>query len=102
MAHGSQMGSSPQELRTMLRITRAESTTPSTLLTLEGRLVGPWVTVLRDECQSTDGAVVLNLAQVNFADDAGVTLLRRLTSRGVRLQGASAFVSELLKEGMMR
>lgn len=86
----------------MLRITRTESTTESTLLNLEGRLVGPWVTVLRDECRTTDGAVVLNLAQVNYADDAGVTLLRRLTSGGVRLQGASAFVSELLKEGITR
>jgi ABC-type transporter Mla MlaB component len=75
----------------MLRITSDQ-----THLKLEGRLVGPWVTLLRRECRSRPN-VALDLSEVVFVDSAGVSLLARLVARGAQLRAASPFIAELLK-----
>jgi ABC-type transporter Mla MlaB component len=90
---------------TMLRITIDDLTPEKTRLTLEGRLVGPWVTVLRQECRALScdrREVSLNLAHVTFVDASGVSLLRRLSDEGIAVHVTSAFVSELLNPGTIR
>lgn len=69
-------------------------------LRLEGRVVGPWVAELRQICESPirDGSkLILDLAEVSFADDKGVALLSSLRSRGAKLLNATPFVKEQLK-----
>jgi hypothetical protein len=80
----------------MLRITRHDLNTDTTLLALEGRLVGPWVALLRRECHSLT-SVTLDLAGVGFVDAAGLALIRRLQARGAELRSPSPFLAELLK-----
>jgi hypothetical protein len=41
----------------------------------------------------------LNLADVSFADAAGIVLLKELRSRGVGLMDANLFMTEQLKDG---
>jgi len=77
----------------MLRISHDRTTGH---VRLEGQLVGPWVEELHRVC---DGhAVVLDVRDVTFADEAGVALLRALQARQVKLTGCSPFLAEQLKE----
>jgi len=83
----------------MLRITNLTDEPALPLLKAEGRLVGPWVILLRRHCRKllNDGRTVdLDLSAVTYVDQAGLALLRDLVGRGVRLHACSAFVSELL------
>jgi ABC-type transporter Mla MlaB component len=80
----------------MLRVTRHDLNPDTTLLALEGRLVGPWVALLRRECRSLS-SITLDLASVGFVDAAGLALIRRLQARGAQLRSPSPFVAELLK-----
>ena len=84
----------------MLRITPAESGDNHIVLRLEGRIAGPWVTELWNVCEQAldDGkALVLNLAEVSFLDNAGVNLLTEIRGRGIALAECSPFVTEQLK-----
>ena len=86
----------------MLRITLDE-TTSETQFILEGRLAGVWVTELRDVVMSSDTAaesISLNLTQVQFADEQGVSLLRELIASGVTIREASPFIWELLRQAV--
>jgi ABC-type transporter Mla MlaB component len=68
-------------------------------LKLEGQLLGAWVDELNAACERHFATAVscrLDLRHVSFVDDAGVALLRTLIDKGVRLDGCSGFVSELL------
>ena len=67
-------------------------------LALEGRLVGPWVDELQrvvDEASDRQGLTV-DLRGLEFADGAGVSLLRALRGAGSRLVGGSGFVGALI------
>ena len=84
----------------MLRITPIESSDHYIILRLEGRIAGPWVTELWNACEEPIGegkALVLNLAEVSFLDNAGVNLLTRIHARGIVLADCSPFVAEQLK-----
>jgi anti-anti-sigma regulatory factor len=83
----------------MLRITLIESGNHRTILRLEGRLSGPWVSELGEACETAlrGGALVLDLAEVSFRDAAGIDLLTSIQTRGVELVDCSMFVSEQLK-----
>jgi anti-anti-sigma regulatory factor len=76
----------------MLRIT-THSTTDSLTFQLEGRLVGPWVTELRDCWRRTSRegkrAVHIDLRAVTYVDAAGEELLADLYR-----QGADLFASD--------
>lgn len=83
----------------MLRITIDNTTTEIHFL-LEGSLAGPWITELRDVVLSSDSTpnlISLNLTNVHFADEQGLSLLRELIAWGVTLRAASPFIRELLK-----
>jgi anti-anti-sigma regulatory factor len=79
----------------MLRITTTERNT----LKLEGRVVGPWVAELRravaEQC-AISARVVLDLAEVTYADAEGTRLLRELRLLPADLRNPSPFVAELL------
>lgn len=69
-------------------------------LKLEGRLVGPWVTELKNACEQhlpEHRAISLDLADVTFADGAGLSLLLRLRAQGVTLMNCSPFLEEELR-----
>ena len=69
-------------------------------LKLEGRLIGPWVAELKNACEHHLAArkpVSLDVADVSFADRAGLALLLHLRARGVKLLNCSPFLEEELR-----
>jgi ABC-type transporter Mla MlaB component len=87
----------------MLRITIVESSKIAVTLRIEGRITGPWVEELRTACHvhtfPDDVQLSVDLADISFADAAGIALLRELRTRGVGLIRATPFLAEQLKEG---
>ena len=87
----------------MLRITIVESSEIAVTLRVEGRITGPWVEELRIVCDvyafPDDVQLSLELADISFADAAGVGLLKELRNRGAGLVGANPFLAEQLKDG---
>ena len=96
---------SPEAIRetAMLRITVVESSEIAVTLRVEGRITGPWVEELRTACRvhTFPGEVQLSLelADISFADAAGIALLKELRNRGVGLIGTTPFLTEQLKNG---
>jgi anti-anti-sigma regulatory factor len=87
----------------MLRITVVESSRIAVTLRVEGRITGSSVEELRTACNvhtfADEVQLSLELADVSFADAAGILLLKQLGSRGVSLLRANPFMAEQLKEG---
>ena len=87
----------------MLRITVLESSKIAVTLRVEGRITGPWVEELRTACNvhtvPEEVQLSLELADISFADAAGIALLRELRNRGVGLIGTTPFLTEQLKDG---
>jgi anti-anti-sigma regulatory factor len=84
----------------MLRITPVSTNEPATLLRVEGKITGPWVSELRDACHSTladHGGLKLDCSAVSYIDLSGLQLLRDLQRRGTTLVRCSNLVSELLR-----
>jgi len=88
----------------MLKISLAEMANSNTTLRLEGRLVGPWVGELRQICEplvSNGTQLAVDLTEVTFADENGVSLLAGLRARGARLLNALPFVEEQLRSASL-
>jgi anti-anti-sigma regulatory factor len=87
----------------MLRITVVESSRSAVTLRVEGRITGSAVEELRTACDmhtfANEVQLSLDLADVSFADAAGILLLKELGNRGVDLVRANPFMVEQLKEG---
>ena len=89
----------------MLRITTHSS---PDLLTfrLEGRLVGPWVTELRDCWRRTPSrdnrAVQIDLRAVTFVDAAGEELLADLYRQGADLLASGCQMKAVIAEIALR
>jgi hypothetical protein len=87
----------------MLRITVVESSRSAVTLRVEGRIAGSSVEELRTACDvhtfADEVKLSLELADVSFADAAGILLLKELGSRGVGLVRANPFMAEQLKAG---
>lgn len=84
----------------MLKISESKPIRQTVTLRLDGRVVGPWVSELQQICESLVTAgnkLVLDLAEVSFADQGGVTLLGNLKTRGIKLLNLAPFVEEQLK-----
>lgn len=84
----------------MLKISEDKSGKQSTILRLEGRIVGPWVGELQKICEPREGdrkKLTLDLAEVSFADEQGLVLLSSLQARGIKLLNPTPFVEEQLK-----
>lgn len=85
----------------MLKIT-AERCGQSLSLTLEGRVEGPWVDVLRrtwTDAMSHDGSqkVTMDFGGVSFADTASRQLLLSMKNKGVALTKVSGFMRKILE-----
>ena len=84
----------------MLRIATTSESGTSATLTVEGRLIGPWVDELRRACQRvlvTGADLRLDLHEVAFVERGGLELLKSLVDRGVTIVNCPAFVREQLK-----
>ena len=86
----------------MLRITVVESSRIAVTLRVEGRITGPWVEELRTACDvhtfPDEVQLSLDLADISFADAAGIALLRELRNRGVGLIHTTPFLAEQLND----
>ena len=71
---------------------------PPVALALDGRLTGDEVAELRRAIDEIGGEVLLDLAGLQFADRPGVSALRELKAQGVRIAGASPYITLLLGE----
>jgi hypothetical protein len=84
-----------------MKITVVESSSVAARLRVEGRVMGRWVEELRSTCDLQglrDGVrLTLDLADVSFADAAGIELLKELRLRSVVLVNPSSLVAEQLK-----
>jgi anti-anti-sigma regulatory factor len=88
----------------MLKISENEPGKRTTTLRLEGRVVGPWVDELKQVCEPLvkNGCnLALDLTEVTFADESGVTFLASLRARGVKLLSAMPFVEAQLKSARL-
>ena len=84
----------------MLKISKVEPVNHAVTLRLEGRIVGAWVAELQMSCEEVlaEGrSLRLHLAEVEFMDAAGVTLLGKLCSRGAVIVDPPPFVTAQLK-----
>jgi ABC-type transporter Mla MlaB component len=88
----------------MLRITVVESSKIAVTLRAEGQITGPWVDELRTACNvhtsPNDVQLSLELADISFADDAGIALLRELQNHGVVIIRTTPYLAEQLKDGL--
>jgi len=88
----------------MVRITVVESSSQAVRLRVEGRLTGDSVEVLRQSCDvhalSEGIRLILDLADVSFADADGVRLLKDLRSRNVALLNPLPFLAIQLRDEM--
>jgi len=84
-----------------MKITVVESSAEGVRLRVEGRLIGRWVEELRRTCDlhAINGGIqlILDLADVSFADAEGIKLLKELRIRWVTLFNPSSLVAEQLK-----
>ena len=83
----------------MLKISEPVANHAATLK-LEGRLIGPWVDELKNACErylTAKQSIILDFADVTFADRTGLALLRRLRARGVRWVNCSPFLEAELR-----
>jgi anti-anti-sigma regulatory factor len=84
-----------------MKVTVVESSIAAVRLRVEGRLTGPWVEELRKVCDlhalKYGIRLTLDLADVSFADAAGIELLKELRTRVVILLSPSSLVAEQLK-----
>jgi ABC-type transporter Mla MlaB component len=85
----------------MLRI--SDSSVKGTTFRLDGSLTGPWVHELGLFCESKladNGAIKIDCGGITFVDAAGVALMHRLQSQGVRLVNCSPFIKmQLAQDG---
>ncbi|HXW05338.1 MAG TPA: STAS domain-containing protein [Vicinamibacterales bacterium] len=86
----------------MLRITSLSSEDDGRRLKVEGRLTADVVDELSRAARralAASSRVVLDLADLSFADHRGLDLLRALRRDGVELAQCSQFVSTLMNGG---
>ena len=84
----------------MLKISQIESGNHLVILRLEGRIAGPWVAEMKKACErflEERRPLKLNLADIAYADQNGVSALANLITRGVLLADCSPFLAEQLK-----
>jgi hypothetical protein len=83
----------------VLKVTRLSRTVRVLTIKLEGEILDPWVSSVRDACRQRgrrSGRLHLDLAAVTYADAAGVQLIRDLLRDGIEIAACSSFLTELL------
>ena len=69
---------------------------PETIVRVAGRLSGVMVAQFRKACDSIEGAFVVDLSNLLFADDAGIDTISAIVDKGAEVRGASPFIQLLL------
>ena len=69
---------------------------PETVIHIAGRLSVTSVAQLKKACDPIEGAFVIDLSNLLFADDAGTDTILTLCEKGAKVRGASPFVQLLL------
>ena len=85
----------------MLRISEDRSSVQVTILRLEGQAIGPWVEEVRKTAEQSlikNQELILDLAEVSFADRSAIALFRELINRQVALINCSPLMAEQLKQ----
>jgi anti-anti-sigma regulatory factor len=86
----------------VLKITSLSQKRRMRTVKLEGQILEPWVSAVREACSKRSrrlGPLCLDLAHVTYVDAAGVQLLRDLMREGIEIAACSSFVAELLHMG---
>jgi hypothetical protein len=90
-----------EESTPVLRITPIEGHAETTVLRLEGRLVGAWVALLNEMCEQhrhdSSNRLVLDLSEVRFVSKEGIDLLRQLQRETVSCICWPPFIEALLQ-----
>ena len=71
---------------------------PETVVRIAGRLSGVAVAQLRKACDPIEGAFVIDLSNLLFADATGIDVIRATVEKGAEVRGASPFVQLLLDD----
>jgi len=81
------------------RISEERSAAAPVTYRLAGRLAGDAAEVLLDACARIATGAIVDLAEVSYADDAGLRALWELRARGAVLHGSRPYLTLLLQEG---
>jgi ABC-type transporter Mla MlaB component len=84
----------------VLKITGPSRKDGMLTLKLEGQILAPWLSAVRDACTQHAPRVErlgLDLTDITYTDAAGTQLLRDLLREGVQIAACSSFVAELLR-----
>jgi hypothetical protein len=84
----------------MLRIHISDPLAEIATVSLEGRVIGPWVDEVQSVCEGIlahGKRLVLDLSAVAFVGPEGIELFRALRDRHVVLRNCSPFVGAQLK-----
>ena len=84
----------------MLKITGPSRKNRRLTIKLEGQILAPWVSTLRDLCTKRDRCrkrPVLDLADVTYVDAAGAGLLRAFMHEDIEISACSGFVAESVR-----
>jgi anti-anti-sigma regulatory factor len=73
---------------------------PETVIHIAGRLSGTSVAQLKKACDPIEGAFVIDLSNLLFADDAGIDTIRTIGKKGAKVRGASPFIQLLLDDAL--
>jgi hypothetical protein len=87
-----------EEAASVLKITRLFPRERGLTIKLEGELLEPWVSSVRDACAVRGRRprhLRPDLAAVTYVDAAGIQLLRDLVAQGAEITACSSFVGEL-------
>lgn len=84
----------------MLKISENGSRDGKATIRLEGKVIGPWVVEVRRVCEAllaSGREVVIDLAEVSFADREAIAVFKELTARRVTLVNCSPLMTEMLR-----
>ena len=73
---------------------------PETVIHIAGRLSVTSVAQLKKACDPIEGAFVIDLSNLLFADDAGIDTIRTIDKKGAKVRGASPFIQLLLDDAL--
>jgi len=82
-------------------LTQTKGNSREVVLKAEGQVVAEWVGLLEGECRklmNNDERVLLDLAEVSYADRRGVQVLRELAKGSLSIINCAPLVQELLNE----
>jgi anti-anti-sigma regulatory factor len=69
---------------------------PTTVLSIEGRLVGAGVGELKRTCQDAAPLIAIDLTHLHWADAQGISTLNAMADAGLELRGVSPYIALLL------